>query len=343
MNQLKKKGHDVEIKAIIVHQVNKEAHSRHVSVKRADKVILPTDKEKRFIADLHKSYYERSSPIHGVFDNDNTNIRGLLDEHLQGGSFLDFSLKAVNRYKEKIEASDPATGGYLVICEYTKTGSNTDFLLVLTTQNKEGFTINDNLTIESVESIDMSKVDVACLINLTRYAQVKDLAENNSAYLSFVRGNKDLSFYFMSFMGCKDKTTPVEASRLLMKSIDAYCDAKHYDSEQRRLKKDQIYAHCLAQINNREAISLHSISALINPMEPEDFKVFASEQYNISSTISGSKSELRKLTSIYYKGKTLMVSFDRKLVNDKVVVYDADKKELLIKNVPDELANQIMN
>lgn len=63
MRKLNKKGHDIDIKAIVVHQVDKKAHSNFVSIKQADKLIAHNEKEKRFISDLHKSYKERSNPI----------------------------------------------------------------------------------------------------------------------------------------------------------------------------------------------------------------------------------------------------------------------------------------
>lgn len=343
MNKLNKKGHNISIQFIIVHKVNKVAHSHDVSVKKAKTVIIHTDKERRFIADLHKSYYERSNPIYGVFDDEKNTIRPLLDTYIQDTDFFNFSLKSVDQYKGIIQSSDPATGGYLVICEYRNEDSGNSYLLVLTTQNKEGFTINDDLIIESIESIDMSKIDVACLINLTKYKKVKDVPENSDTYLSFVRGNKDITFYFMSFIGCKDKSTAKESSNTLLKAIDSYFDNKHLESDQRRLRREEIYSYCQTCMSNKEAILLDVISQMLNPDEPTDFKCYASESYGVSATISGSREVLKKLTSIYYKDKMMVLGFERRLINEKKVIYKEDKKELIIKAVPEELAKQILN
>ena len=62
MNDLKKKGHDINIKGIVIHQVIKEAHSKICSLKLADKPISPTDKEKIFVANIKEAYYKKSSP-----------------------------------------------------------------------------------------------------------------------------------------------------------------------------------------------------------------------------------------------------------------------------------------
>ena len=343
MNKLNKKGHNIRIQFIIVHKVNKVAHSHDVSIKKAKTTIIPTDKERRFIADLHKSYYERSNPIYGVFDNEKNTIRPLLDEYIKDGDFFNFSIKTVDQYKGVIQSSDPATGGYLVICEYNNKDSGINYLLILTTQNKEGFTINEDLAIESIESIDMSKIDVACLINLTKYKEVKNIHDNNDTYLSFVRGNKDITFYFMSFIGCKDKSTAKESSTTLLKALDSYFDKRHLESDQRRLKREDIYLYCHSCMANKEAILLDVISQMLNPDEPGDFKRYASESCGVSATISGSREVLKKLTSIYYKDKMMVLGFERKLINERRVIYKENRKELIIKDVPDDLAKQILN
>lgn len=49
MNDLKKKGHDINIKGIVIHQVIKEAHSKICSLKLADKPISPLLIKKRYL------------------------------------------------------------------------------------------------------------------------------------------------------------------------------------------------------------------------------------------------------------------------------------------------------
>lgn len=96
-------------------------------------------------------------------------------------------------------------------------------------------------------------------------------------------------------------------------------------------------------MSNKEAILLDVISQMLNPDEPTDFKCYASESYGVSATISGSREVLKKLTSIYYKDKMMVLGFERRLINEKKVIYKEDKKELIIKAVPEELAKQILN
>ena len=48
MGELKRKGHDIEIIALIIHQVAKEQHSTLCNVKLASSLIIPQDKEKLF-------------------------------------------------------------------------------------------------------------------------------------------------------------------------------------------------------------------------------------------------------------------------------------------------------
>jgi len=66
-------GHNIDLKGFVIHKVTKEAGKRGASLKLADKAILPTDKEKRFIANVSKVYYKKSGPTYGIFDNSDAN------------------------------------------------------------------------------------------------------------------------------------------------------------------------------------------------------------------------------------------------------------------------------
>ena len=106
-------------------------------------------------------------------------------------------------------------------------------------------------------------------------------------------------------------------------------------------KKNDIYAYCDKCMSNKEGIKLSTISDLIDSENADDFLQFASdESRGVSSVISGQRSELRKLKSIYYKDTTMTLSFDRDLLKDRIK-YDPNKKSLTFKNIPQELIDQI--
>lgn len=343
MAKFEKKGHNINIKNIVIHRVIKDAGNRFVKIDPATSVIEIGDDEKMFIADLHLAYFKKSSPIYGVFGDDNPDFKTNMTKYISNSlTFIDFTTNATDIYKKEIQKSAPASGGFLIFADYINTDSNINYLLVLTTNNKDGFTINADLKIKGIKTIDMSKVDVACLINITKFKSIKTEDAKDDTYLSFVKGNKDISVYFMSFIDCSDKTSSKLSSKRLLIAIDGYMDSKGWDFKTKRQKKNDIYTYCDKCILNKEGIRLSTISDLIDSENPTDFSEFASEEIRgVSAVISGNRSELKRLKSIYYKDKSMMLSFDRDMLKEKIK-YDPNKKSLTFKNIPQELIEQIV-
>ena len=344
MTELKKKGHDINIKGIVIHQVIKEAHTTRCNLNLAKQVISPKDREKMFVANIKDSYYKKSNPTYGIFGEDDKSFQNLLSKYYihKEIDFYAFSIEATKLYKKKIKDVSPATGGHLVFVHYVNTTEKQDFMLVLTINNKNGFVIDDNLHIKDIKRLDLDKIDVACLINITKWKEiVKGRDKESKTYLSFVRGNKDISIYFMSFIDCNDNKTSSESTKRLVKAIDKYCEEQRIERDIAIQKKNSIYDYCLDCIKSKKAIQLSAISALFDVENPNSFMEFAAqEEYGVSEIISGDSNQLRKMKYTYYRGKDLTIIFDNQQL-DKTVFYDKKKKQLTFKQLPEELINQL--
>ena len=196
---MKKIGENLKIKNIIIHQLLKEAGNKEVNAKSATQILNISDRERLFLGKIDESYYKKSEIIHGIFSGDFPKFKELLLEYIEGkNSFYDFSIDVMEHYKETLEDTIAATGGYMILCEYTKLKK--DLLLVLMINNKEGFVINEaDLSLGNIRNLELHKVDIACSINLTDWKAIEneDLTTDRKTYLSFVKGLKDISLYFM--------------------------------------------------------------------------------------------------------------------------------------------------
>ena len=344
MEELKKKGHDIKIKGIVVHQVVKQAHSTKCTLHLAKHAISPKEREKVFVANIKEAYYKKSNPTYGIFGNNDTSFQNLLLKYHDKKEidFFNFSIEASNLYKRKIKDISPATGGHLVFVHFSNTTENQEYMLVMTINNKDGFVIDDNLNIKDIKSLDLNKIDVACLINITKWNNItKGEDKESKTYLSFVRGNKDISLYFMSFIDCNDNKTSSESTKRLVNAIDKYCDEMGMDREASIRKKNEVYDYCLDCIKTKKEIQLSAISALFDIENPNGFMEFAAqEEYGVSEIISGDSTRIKKLRFTYYKGKDLTIIFDNAQL-DKTVFYDKNKKQLTFKELPEDLINQL--
>ena len=343
MDNIKEKKHNITIKGIVIHKVIKEAHKTSCSLKLAEKEISPTKKEKAFIANLKDAYYKKLSPTYGIFGDGDTKFKELLIKYSDNEiSFLDFSKSGTEHYRNIISSVSPATGGYIIYIHYIDDIKKQECLLVLTANNKDGFVIDDNLNIKDIKNLDLTKIDVACLINITKWKNITNKQDNNSkTYLSFIRGNKDVSLYFMAFINCNDNTTSTESTKRLVQTLDAYCKSKKYDREVAIQKKNAVFEYCTQCIANKKEIQLSAISALLDNEHPDEFKEYAAQEDNgVSEIISGDKTQLRKMRYTYYRSDNLTIIFDNNEL-DKTVFYNKQTKQLIFKKLPEKLIKEL--
>jgi len=343
--EFKEIGHNIDLEGLVIHQINKTSGDRNTGIKESLTALSITSNEKRFIGNVHSAYHKKSSPNYGVFGGEYPNFRNILKRYTDNEiDFLLFSKEAIKLYKTEISKSAPATGGFVIFAHYHNTDRNTTNLLILTTNNKDGFAINEsNLTINDIRTLDMSKIDVACLINLSKWKEIESSDDTTSdTYLSFVRGNKDVSVYFMTFIDCNDKTTSKLSSKKLLSAINEHCRNKGYTRDISQKKKGEVYVYCDKCIQEGIGIQLSMVSSILDPDNPNDFAEFASDELiGVTAVISGNRSELKTLRKIYYKDDNITIGFNSELL-DKSVKYNSSKKELTFKNIPQELIDQII-
>lgn len=347
MVHLKQKGHNISIKGFVIHKINKDAGDRKTTVKLASKLIVPTAKEKRFIAVVSDAYYKKSGPIYGVFEEDirqevfQNQMKCYSNDEID---FLSFSQKMMIWYEKVIKDVVPATGGFAIFANYVNTDTNNNFMLVLTLNNKDGYYFNeDKLTLEDIKSLDMSKIDVGCQINITRWLSVNEGNPEYVTYLSFVKGIKNVSYYSNSLLGCANKTTNTASTLRFKNALDQFCKFKKYNSEKEIEIKNKVYSFCKDCMANKGAIYLKLISGLIADSEEnqDEFMEFAAgEDYQVDSIISPDPSKIKLIGWVKYKGEALNISFSNSLL-DREIFYDPVAKQLTIKNIPDQLASQI--
>jgi nucleoid-associated protein len=342
--EFKKIGNNIDLKGIIIHQVIKDAGERRATPKLAKKILKIEEKEKVFISKINKAYFEKSGPIYGTFGNERPDFKNHLREYMTKKNFYDFSTKALGHYKVILSDTIAATGGFVIFAHFLNTEKHFEYMLVMTINNKDGYVVSeDDLTIKDIKNLDLNKVDVACMINLTKWIEIESGDDTESqTYLSFAKGNKDVSFYFMSFIDCENKTTGAESTKRMTNALKDFYEEMEYDRETRLRKRNEIYNYCIGCLEQRKEIQLSAISALVDPENPNAFEEFAAtEKYGVSAIISGDKSKLKTMKYVSFSDDTLKIEFDLDLLKKGRIIYNRVKNQLTIKEVPENLKNQI--
>lgn len=324
------------LKNIIVHKIDKESQGV-AQLELRNSLLTIGEKESEFIENLKEVYYKKSNPIYGVFNSNSTAypFQTLLSNFISDNSqFYDFTVEAMNLLYEIMNPIPQATGGYVVFANYEV--SNEEFVITVMLNNKKQYGVNNNLSLEEIFSLDLEKLDVANFINLTR------LQNSEETYLSFARGRKDVSNYFKNFIGCTDQISAKQSSLKLKTAFLDYLESLDITQEEKETLRNDVFNYCINQTKRKEDISLSHISSMINNEEPQLFQEFASdENYGVSANIKGHRQTLKSLKYYSYKSKSLSLSFDSKLINERVF-YNEEDNSLKIINIPDELKYQLV-
>lgn len=345
MPEIKQKGHDIKIKNIIIHQIIKEPSKDVKEIKIAKKALEVSKKEVFFIADIRKSF-SGTGRTYGIFEeqNESSVFENLLHNYVTKElGFLEMTQELMHHYKRILDNTKPASGGFLVFADYLNTTTNSEYFLVLAINNKEGYFFTEDLTLSEIESIDLSKIDVASLINVSRWQEFKNGNEEIDTYLSFRSGLKNISQYFQYFIGCADRTTKTAGSKKLVTAIKDYLNDRINDKNKRDKLLDKIKLHCLENDRNGKGVFLNDISRIIDEENPEYFAHFASdEKYSVNPIISIDRSIIKLLTKTRYKSKNedFIIEFDNTLIGTRIK-YDEKTNSMLIEDVPQELAVQV--
>lgn len=346
MGKIKKKGHNVILTNIIIHRLNKKAGDKKSVLKLAEKEIKVGKSEIRFIADVRESFNKKSVPTHGVFEDDfeNNLFQKAIKNYKNGNiDFMEFSKKSMEYYKRVIETSAPASGSFLIFADFKITTNNNErYILILSIDNKQGYNLSEvALAIQEIRNLELNKMDLASIINISRWEQSINPKNGVKTYLTFIRGKKKISDYFQSFIGCADKTTATESSNRLLNTIDSYIREKQIDEKKAKEIKSKILDYCKDCNRQKKEILLSHISSLFDDEKPNDFSVYATdEKFGNSEVIKYDSKTLRTLKYIDYQSEDFTLKFNKSLLGRSIKV-SKDKTKITITNLPEELKSQL--
>ncbi|OJX30045.1 MAG: hypothetical protein BGO86_05750 [Chryseobacterium sp. 36-9] len=345
MAKLKEKGHNINLTNIIVHKINKTSGNKDSVLKLAENELKVNKQEIYFIADIRESFSKRSVPTYGIFEDEfsfNVFQQSLKDYKENAIDFLDFTVKSMGYYKRVIESSAPASGGFIIFADFKITDNNDErYILVFSINNKQGYNLNEEaLSIQQIKNLELNKIDLASLINITRWDLSIANKEEVKTYLAFIRGKKKISDYFQSFIGCADKTTATESSTRLKDAVHSYCIESGFDDAKTKDTKRKVYDYCQDCKKNKKEIQLAHISSIIDDENPNAFSEYASnEKFSVSEIIKYDSKILRTLKFVEYQSEDFSIKLNKQMIG-KTAKINKEKKTLTLTNIPDELLSQ---
>lgn len=319
----------MEVRNIILHHIIKELGGKP-TVKPSKKVMPLNEAVNGFVKTLIKSYGTKN-PSQGTFQTDKTNypFQTICNEYLKNKDFISFTTNAMNILKRAIDIPS-TTGGYVVFVHYTE--NKKDFIITVMLDKSAQFVVDDdNLGIEMLMALDIEKLARANRINIDRWSNGEPL------YLSFIKGTREVSKYFIQFIGATDVTSSKENFTKLRNAIDDYNRDKNIPKDQKESTREAISNYIKKCHEEDIDVNLVSISAIMNSESPEDFTNYLNENnLEVSGNISINKaSDYDTFVRNRVKEKGYSLVFEKALIKSKKIMRQGNN--IVISNIPTEI------
>lgn len=326
---------NMELKNIVLHHIKREENQSPI-LNLSDHLLDKNDATvKEFVEKLVKSFSSKN-PTYGEFQKDKIAypFQNLVSDYRNNDDFLKFSTESMKLLDKEIQVPQ-AKGGYVVFTHYKR--NQTEFLITIMLDKSEQFTINDdNLDIRKLKTLDIDKLARANRVNIEKWENNDDL------YLSFIKGTRDVSGYFQKFIGNTDLTSSKKNSQNLKDAISKYMRKEDFNDDQKEEANQKISDYLLRQFQKEEDVEINSISAHINPDNPNGFIEFV--QYDDEIEVSGNYRLSQKADfNIFHRAKLTgngyKVEFEKNLIKQGKVIRQGN--DVIFKDLPkDELDKQ---
>lgn len=316
------------VKKIVFHHIIKELKGTP-KLKCSDKLLPINATVIEFVEKLIKNYSSKN-PTQGTFKEDKMNypFQSKADEYVKNDDFLKFTQDSMTILESKINIAT-TTGGYVVFVHYEE--KKVDFLITAMLDKSAQFTVDDeNLDIAKLMTLDVEKLARANRLNFNRWKA------NDVLYLSFIKGTREVSKYFIDFIGSTDITSAKENFTKLNEATNRYFVHNNLSVLEKDKIKDNISNYVVDCFQKGNDVELVSISSIINAQDPNSFLDFISDkELEVSGKIAiNKKTDFDTLfrNRVSEKGYTLV--FDKSLVKTKKIEHIGN--QIIINDVPAE-------
>lgn len=265
-------------------------------------------------------------------------FRPLLDDMMENpDNFVEFSIKSCELLKKSLLEAGTVETGFVIFSHYEYLA--TDYLMITLLNTKQHVEIDANLELSYSDHLDLAKMQLAVRIDLT---QLKTSPEQNR-YISFIKGRmgRKVSDFFMSFLGCEELVDIKQQNKQLLQSVDEYLSVEQLDPQEKQQTREVVAEYYKEKIEQGEDIQLKELAEKLPKESDKDFYQFSQQaDAPLEEHFQADKTMLKTLAKFSGQGGGISISFDRKLLGERVM-YNAETDTLMIKGIPPNLKDQL--
>ncbi|WP_314408853.1 nucleoid-associated protein YejK [Pseudomonas kuykendallii] len=327
----------------IIHRIDKKPDGSPSVLHLSASELPESAARDNLAADLNESYNAKQGKAWGFFHEESGAypFSGWLQRYLGGEyadySFIAFTSIAAEHLQKLMEESNLAVGGHVWFAHYVQ--GMTDYLAIALLHESEGVSVLDELQVAPAKHLDVSRLHLAARINLSEWLNNKQSRQ----YISFIKGKhgRKASDYFRDFVGCQEGIDAPSETRTLLKAFSDFVESEDLPEDAAREKTTSLVDYASAQAKLGDPISLEELSSLIDEDRPRAFfEHIRGKDYGLSAEIPPDKRTLSQFRRFTGRTEGLSISFEAHLLG-KRIAFDTDRNELLIRDVPTALKDQL--
>ena len=316
---------------LIIHELTKPKHSQEVTARFREEPLPSGDRERGFLKDVGKLFEkERTGRLFGTFakNRDLFPFPQYLSDYLERKiTFTEFSQRAATLLKMKMSKTQAATGGFLVISHDLPTpedpGRGETLLACMLTQRGAHAIDAETLSLTSVPRLEMDHLDLATRIRIDVW---KDEGSNP---VQVIAGRKEVSDYFLEFLGLDQQRECAAMTRTLQEVCDEWMDERSLPISRREDLRQEICGQI--QDGHGEA-DLRSVARAMAPDAEEDFYARA-VQAGLGERSRVDQRPFRQWLHYEYKDDDIKIMITSEARRQGRVEYDPVKKIVTLKDV----------
>lgn len=325
----------IELKHIVLHQVVKQADGQ-LSLSLSDTELENNQAVTTMLEELHRLYNAKNK-AYAVFRQSSdmaTTLSAFLQQEMD---FLALSRASSSRLLDELAKYPFAEGGVLLFGHYRYIAN--EYLFIAMLDNRLSLRVDEQLQLYCSDYLDLHQADIVARIDLTQW---QTLAESKR-YLTFLKGRlgRKVADFFLDFLDAEVGLDPKLENRSLLQAVEDYCQTVPLAASEQQACRQQVYDYCQQQHKQGEEIQLQAIAETLPNDQQGGFSQFTAQQdYQLAESFPADSSTLRQLTKFSGSGGGVTLSFDAKLLGEKVL-WDEATQSLTIKGIPPNLQDQL--
>ncbi|MDR1424269.1 MAG: nucleoid-associated protein [Azoarcus sp.] len=325
----------------VIHKLNKAAGTPTQIIEAENCLNVADVPLQDLVNQVNDVYSNREAKSYGKFDPDLTAVSA--EPHLQylrdnkDADFLEKSKSLMTILKDKAEAQNFATGGHVLIYDYSV--KNVRLFVVAILNSAAGTMVDESLRVVQAPHLDVDGLRFAGRVNFT------DWTADTDRYISFLRGKgHEVSQYFQRFLGCSAVQQDLSDTRNMVQVVKKFAAAQELSDERREklfTAVNQFAVQC-AKAKPPIPISLAELANRTYPENPEALRsAFAQADSPIPDGFIPKTKGLSGLVRFSTKTGKWKLEFEREVIQNGTIQFDPVAATLTITALPPEVIKDL--